>query len=130
MLMRRIYNTIYEYIFITFYKSWKTDIPEWNAALLYPIMAILNLIVLLSLLRLTKYLNDIFDLRIFALVLYASLILLNYFAFIKNNKFKEFRKNFVELEKGEQKRKYRIGIAISILGYVIPIIVIILMAKF
>jgi hypothetical protein len=57
-------------------------------------------------------------------------MLLNYFAFIRNKKFKEFRNNFAGMKIVEQKRKYLIGIAISVLGYVIPVVVIILMLKF
>jgi len=124
------YSRIYRNIFIAFNRSWRGDIPQWNAAILYPIIVVLNLIVLISLFRLTKHITRVVDLRILILVIYGSLIILNYLLFIRNKRYKEFEEEFNKLDKLEQRKRYITGIAISILGYIIPIVLIILMIKF
>jgi|GEM_PF-3185825 len=124
------YSRVYRSIFITFNKSWRSDSPHWNAAILYPIMTVLNLIVIVSLFRLTKYITSLVDLRILILILYGSLIILNYLLFIRNKRYKEFEEEFNQLIKTEQRKRYITGIAVSILGYVVPIVLIILMIKF
>jgi hypothetical protein len=70
------------------------------------------------------------DLRILILILYGSLIILNYLLFIRNKRYKEFEEEFNQLIKTEQRKRYITGIAVSILGYVVPIVLIILMIKF
>lgn len=124
------YSRVYRSIFITFNRSWRSDSPQWNAAILYPIMTVLNLIVLVSLFRITNYITSVVDLRILILILYGSLIILNYLLFIRNKRYKEFEEEFNQLNKTEQKKRYITGIAVSILGYVVPIVLIILMIKF
>lgn len=104
--------------------------PHWNAGILFPLMTILNLIVILTFFGLTKYLNSIFDFRILGLVAYGSLILLNYLLFIKNKRYKEFAEAFDRLDKPSQRKKYLTGIFISVFGYVLPIVALILMLKF
>jgi len=124
------YSRVYRSIFITFYKSWRSDSPQWSAAILYPIMAVLNLIVIFCLLRLKKDMLNAIDLRIVILILYGSLIILNYLLFIRNKKYNEFEEEFNQLSKSEQRNRYIRGIAISILGYVVPMVLIILLVKF
>jgi hypothetical protein len=126
----QFYSNLYKKIFIAFYKSWKSDIPEWNAAILFPLMIILNLIFLSVLLGLPKYVSKLADLRIVILCLYVGLIVLNYFCFIRTKKYKDFEKKFNQLDKLSQRREYRIGILISLMGYCIPIIAIILIVRF
>lgn len=124
------YSRVYRSIFITFNKSWRSDSPQWNAAIVYPMMTVLNLIVLISLCRLTKYITSVVDLRSLILILYGSLIILNYFLFIRNKRYRKFEEEFNQLTKPEQRKRYITGIAISVLGYVVPIVLIIIMLKF
>ena len=128
--MLDIYSRVYRSIFITFNNSWRSDSPQWNAAILYPIMTVLNLIVLIVLLGVAKYITAVIDLRILILVLYGSLIIVNYFLFIRNKRYKEFADEFNQLDKSKQRERYLVGIAVSILGYMIPIVLIVLMLKF
>ena len=121
----KVYNFFYKSIFIAFYNTWKGDIPHWNAAILYPLMIVLNLGLLLTMTGLTKSLSNIVDIKIFALVLYGILVLLNYFLFIENKKYKEIANNFLSMNKNEKRKSYIIGITMSILGYVIPIAMIV-----
>jgi len=70
------------------------------------------------------------DLRSLILILYGSLIILNYFLFIRNKRYRKFEEEFNQLTKPEQRKRYITGIAISVLGYVVPIVLIIIMLKF
>jgi hypothetical protein len=128
--MLDIYSRVYRSIFITFNKSWRSDSPHWNAAILYPVMMVLNLIVLIMLLRITKSITNVIDLRILILFLYGSLIVVNYILFIRNKRYRKFEEEFNQLDKSEQRKRFIVGIALSVLGYVIPITLIILMLKF
>jgi hypothetical protein len=125
-----LYSRIYRSIFITFNRTWRSDGPQWNAAIVFPIMTVLNLILLLSLFRITAYLHKVIDLRIVIVVLYFALIVLNYFLFIKNKKFKQFEEEFNQLSESDQRKTYLRGIALSILGYVTPIVLMILMGLY
>jgi hypothetical protein len=101
--------------------------PQWNAAILFPLMVVLSLITIMASLGVTNYLNSVFDLRIVGLVIYASLIFINYILFIRNKKYKGFEEAFDQLDKARQKSKYITGILITVLGYALPIVLIILM---
>jgi hypothetical protein len=125
----RIYNYLYECIFISFYNTWKNDIPQWNAAILFPLMIVLNLVIVLTLSGVLKYPNETFDIGIAGLVFYGLLILLNYLLFIRNKKYKEIASEFNSKKAPQRRRQYLIGIAISILGYTLPIIIIVLLSR-
>jgi hypothetical protein len=122
-----VYSRLYRIIYITFYKSWKSDIPEWNAAILFPIMTVLNLAVLLAISGLAKYINTYFDFKFFLLALYGGLVLINYLFFIYNKRYKIYQESFDSLDKIQQKHIYLKGIFISIFGYSFPVILIIIL---
>jgi hypothetical protein len=104
--------------------------PHWNAAMLLPLMIILNLIVIVAPFKITSSISSFVDLRIAGLVIQGSLIELNYFLFIRTKKYKEFEEAFDSLDKQGQRKNYFVGIFISIFGYVFPIVTLILMLKF
>ncbi len=103
--------------------------PHWNAAMLFSLMIVLYLIVIVAPLELTSHLNSVVDLRIGVLILYGALIILNYILFIRNGRYKEVAEAFNQLDKSSQRKKYVNGILISVSGYLLPILLIILMAK-
>jgi hypothetical protein len=120
--MKSIYSKTYAYIFITFNRHWPDDNPEWSAGILFPIMLLFIIVFLIVAFNLVKFIHSIADLRIVGLVLYASLVVTNYFLFIRSGKFKEFRDNFYGLEKGVRRKKYVTGLLITMGGYLIPIV--------
>ncbi len=125
----KVYSYLYKSIFIAFYNTWRSDIPHWNAAILYPLMIILNVGVLLSMLGALQYLNNIIDIRIAGLTSYGILIIINYFLYINNKHYKEIANEFDSQDSLLRKKQYRAGIMTSILGYTIPIITIVLLLK-
>jgi hypothetical protein len=119
--MLKVYSKIYEYMFITFNKHWPDDIPEWNASLIYTLMILFILILISLMVPLLYYINMVADARIVGLLIGVGFQVLNYFLFIRNGRFKEFRDNFYGLDKNLQRKKYITGLLITLGGYVIPI---------
>jgi len=122
-----LYNQFFKIVYITFFKKWEGDNPEWKAAILLPMIICFNVIVISILLGIVKYITGVIDFRLFILILYVSSFIANYFFFIRNKKYVEYGKEFKLMSEVGQKRIFRIGVAISIMGYVIPILLIALM---
>ena len=122
-----LYNQFFKIVYITFFKKLEGDNPEWKAAILLPMIICFNVIVISILLGIVKYITGVIDFRLFILILYVSSFIANYFFFIRNKKYVEYGKEFKLMSEVGQKRIFRIGVAISIMGYVIPILLIALM---
>lgn len=92
-------------------------------------MIILNVGVVLTMLGALKWLNNVFDIKIAGLVSYGILIMVNYFLYINNKRYKEIASEFNSQDSLLRKKQYRAGVMISILGYTIPIIIIVLLLR-
>jgi len=116
-------------MFIAFYNTWSSDIPHWNAAILYSLMIVLNVDVLLAIIGLLKPLNELIDMRYTSLFFLGALIVINYILFIKNRKFEKIANDFNSKDKNQRRKQYITGILISILGYILPIVAIVILVK-
>lgn len=121
-IIKRIYSIGYEYIFFFFYKNWPTDIPQMNASIFYSLILILWVAVLIVALNIFKLIDNVFDIRIVGLVCYIFLFLLNSFLFVWRKEYKNVADRFNSLDASQKRVKYRVGLLVASLGFLIPFI--------
>jgi hypothetical protein len=123
------YSKVFRLIFQVFYRKWPNDIPHRNTAIILSLMIVMNsgwvLAIMLSVLGLGFPTSS----STWGLILYLGIFATNYFLFIGNNQYQQYQKDYNNLELPDKKNQLYIGTAVLLIGYLLPIAMIIFLLK-